>query len=84
MGDSGRKTRLLLAFVEKDRGEAPKRPRESLTAKRGTASPAVSEQLTEEVCERENCRQALRRVKANNGSAGVDGMTVWQSPEFLK
>jgi RNA-directed DNA polymerase len=77
MGDSGRKTRLLLAFVEKDRGEAPKRPRESLTAKRGTASP-------EEVCERENCRQALRRVKANNGSAGVDGMTVWQSPEFLK
>ncbi len=30
----------------------------------------------EEVCERENCKQALARVKANKGGAGVDGMTV--------
>jgi RNA-directed DNA polymerase len=38
----------------------------------------------EEVCERENCKQALKRVKANKGSAGVDGMTVQQLPEYLK
>ena len=37
----------------------------------------------EEVCERENCKQALARVKANKGSAGVDGMTVQQLPEHL-
>ena len=30
----------------------------------------------EEVCERENCKQALRRVKANKGSPGIDGMNV--------
>jgi RNA-directed DNA polymerase len=30
----------------------------------------------EEVCEQENLKEALRRVKANKGSAGVDGMTV--------
>ena len=36
----------------------------------------------EEVCERENCKQALKRVKANQGSAGVDGMTVQQLPEY--
>ena len=30
----------------------------------------------EEVCERENCKQALKRVKANKGSPGVDSMTV--------
>jgi riboflavin synthase alpha subunit len=30
----------------------------------------------EEVCERENLKEALRRVKANKGSAGVDGMTT--------
>jgi RNA-directed DNA polymerase len=30
----------------------------------------------EEVCERENCKQALRRVKANKGSPGIDGMKV--------
>ncbi len=57
---------------------------ESLAAKRGTESPAIAEQLMEEVCERENCKQALKRVKANKGSAGVDGMTVQQLPEYLK
>ena len=46
-----------------------------LTAKRGTESPAIGEPLMEEVCERENCKQALARVKANQGSPGVDGMT---------
>jgi RNA-directed DNA polymerase len=53
-------------------------------AKRGTESLAIGEQLMEEVCGRENCKQALARVKANKGSAGVDGMTVNELPEFLK
>jgi len=47
-------------------------------------SPAIGERLMEEVCERENCKRALARVKANKGSAGVDGMTVQQLPGFLK
>ena len=38
----------------------------------------------EEVCELENCKQALQRVKANKGSPGVDGMTVDELPEYLK
>ncbi len=38
----------------------------------------------EEVCERENCKQALKRVKANKGSPGVDGMTVHDLPGFLQ
>ena len=38
----------------------------------------------EEVCERENCKQALTRVKANKGSPGVDGMTVHELPGFLQ
>jgi RNA-directed DNA polymerase len=37
----------------------------------------------EAVCERNNCKQALARVKANKGSAGVDGMTVEQLPAYL-
>jgi len=57
---------------------------ESLTAKRGTESPAIGEQWMEEVCERENCKQALARVKANKGSPGVDGMTVHDLPGYLK
>jgi RNA-directed DNA polymerase len=38
----------------------------------------------EEVCGRENCKQALKRVKANKGSPGVDGMTVHDLTGYLK
>src|SRR5260370_40448645 len=38
----------------------------------------------EEVCERENLKEAWRRVKANKGSAGVDGMTVGGIADYLK
>jgi len=38
----------------------------------------------EEVCERENLKEALRRVKSNKGSPGVDGMTVGAIPDYLK
>ena len=47
-------------------------------------SPANREQLMEEVCERENCLQAYKRVKSNKGSPGIDGMTVEQLPGYLK
>ena len=57
---------------------------ETLTAKRNAESPAITEQWMEEVCERENCKQALAPVKANKGSPGVEGMTVQQLPEYLK
>ena len=87
MGDKRRKNQLVLAFLEESRSEAPTASgegTESSAGKRGMESPAITEQLMEEVCERENCKQALKRVKANKGSAGVDGMTVQQLPEYLK
>ena len=87
MDDRRQKNQLVLAFMEEDRGEAPKGLQEGTEAsagKRGIESPAIAEQLMEEVCGRENCKQALKRVKANKGSAGVDGMTVQQLPEYLK
>ena len=87
MGDKRQKNQLVLAFMEEDRSEAPKcllEGTESSVGERGIESPAIAEQLMEEVCERENCKQALKRVKANKGSAGVDGMTVQQLPDYLK
>jgi RNA-directed DNA polymerase len=87
MSDRRQKNQLELAFMAEDTGEAQRAAiegTESLAAKRGTESPAIGEQLMEEVCERENCKQALARVKANKGSAGMDGMTVQQLPEYLK
>ena len=87
MSDKRQKNQLELAFRAESRSEAPTAAgegTESLTAKHTTESSAVTEQLMEEVCERENCKQALRRVKTNKGSPGVDGMTVHQLPGYLK
>ena len=87
MNDKRQNNQLVLAFTDESRSEAPRvstEGTESLAAKRGTESLAIGEQLMEEICERENCQQALARVKANQGSAGVDGMTVHELPEFLK
>ena len=57
---------------------------ESVVAKREPERPAVISSLMEAVCERENLKKALRRVKANKGSPGVDGMTVEQLPDYLR
>jgi RNA-directed DNA polymerase len=77
----------VLAFPADSRSEAPKtdgKGTETLVAKRRSESLAETERLMEEVCEWENCKQALQRVKANKGSPGVDGMTVEQLPDYLK
>jgi RNA-directed DNA polymerase len=88
MGDKRQKNQLRLAFGEKGRSEAPKASgggSESTTAKRMSESTARNnEQLMEEVCGRENCLQALKRVKSNKGSAGIDGMTVGALTVHLK
>src|SRR5256886_4004633 len=57
---------------------------ESLMATSGPESPARTNRLMEEVCERENLKEALRQVKGNKGSAGVDGITVSQLSDYLK
>jgi RNA-directed DNA polymerase len=57
---------------------------ESVVAKGEPERPAVTNSLMKAVCERENLKKALRRVKANKGSPGVDGMTVEQLPDYLR
>ena len=87
MDDRRQKNQLVLAWREEARGEAPKIipvGTESSAAKRGTESPALTEPLMEEVCAQDNCKQALKRVKANKGSPGADGMTVQELPGFLQ
>src|ERR1700681_792153 len=64
--------------------EAGREETESLSTVNAAASPASTNRLMEEVCERENLKEALRRVKANKGSAGVDGMTVGGIADYLK
>jgi RNA-directed DNA polymerase len=89
MDDKRQKNQLqmVLAFTGEERSEAPQTPREgteSFTAKCGTERPAKEEQLMEAVCGRDNCQQALKRVKANQGSPGIDGMRVEELAGHLK
>src|ERR1700736_782030 len=76
----------VLAFPAESRRDAPKaleQGTETRMAGHRTESLAGTERLMEEVCELENCKQALQRVTANKGSPGVDGMTVDELPEYL-
>jgi len=57
---------------------------ELLPATNDPESPARTNRLMEEICERENLKEALRRVKANKGSAGIDRMTVDGIADYLK
>jgi RNA-directed DNA polymerase len=87
MSEERQKIQYELAFPATQRSEAPgivAGGTEALAAKRGTESPAETERLMEEVVEGENLKEALRRVKANKGSPGVDGMTVHDLPGHLQ
>jgi RNA-directed DNA polymerase len=85
--DQQQNIQLELDFSSAPTGEARTAGREeteSSGATNGTENPARTNRWMEEVCERENLKEALRRVKANQGSAGVDGMTVGGISDYLK
>jgi len=85
--DRRQHVQLKLDFRSGPMGEARKaetEAAESRPAVHATENPASTNRLMEEVCERENLKEALRRVKANKGSAGVDGMTIDDITDYLK
>ena len=85
--DKRQNIQFELDFSCKPTGEAWKadgEETESFPTVKGPESPAGTDRLMEEVCEREKLKEALRRVKVNRGSAGVDGMTVGQLTDYLK
>src|SRR6516225_3930573 len=57
---------------------------EPVVAKPAPESPASTEQLMEEVCDRENLVRAWKRVRQNKGSPGVDGMTISDARGYLR
>lgn len=76
-----------LAFPEESRDEVPtasRRGSELSAARRNPEDPAMFENLMEEVCERRNLEEALRRVRANKGAPGMDGKTVDDLVEHLR
>ena len=87
MSGKRQKTQLSLASEPTGRGETQVVGAlrvESHAAKPAPESPAVTEQLMEEVCDRENLQSAWKRVCRNQGSAGVDGMTIEDAKHYLR
>ena len=87
MRNKRQNNQLELAFMIESKGEARATVGEGTelrVAEDLPQSPALDQQLMEEVCERENLKKALERVKANQGSPGIDGMTVDQLPGYLR
>jgi len=85
--DTRQNAQLTLDFRSAPTGEARKAATEAVESRQAAhaiESPASTNRLMEEVCERANLREALRRVKANKGSPGVDGMTIDEITEHLK
>lgn len=87
MDGQRQKIQRELASPAEGRGEALKAAgggTEPTTANGPTQSPESTQRLMEEVCERKNLKEALKRVQANRGSAGADGMTVEELPGHLR
>jgi RNA-directed DNA polymerase len=86
---SGKRQQIqyVLALEPLERGETPlgsSQGTEPLVAKPAPESPAVTEPLMEEVCNRENLERAWKRVRRNQGSAGGDGMTIDDARDYLR
>ena len=81
-GDKRQKT-AQAELPSRAEGEAPseRRSGESPTATRGDERSGLD--LMERVVERSNARAAMKRVKRNKGSPGVDGMTVDELGPYL-
>src|SRR5215510_2402759 len=85
--DEQQNIQLELDFSSVLTGEAREAGREGTESSRATnvhENPASTNRLMEAVCERENLKAALRQVRANQGSPGVDGMTVVGIKDYLK
>jgi RNA-directed DNA polymerase len=85
--DKQQNIQMQLDFSPAPTGETRKtggEETESAGVTNGTERPANTNRLMEEVCERGNLKEALRQVKANKGSPGVDGMTVVGITDYLK
>ncbi len=69
-----------------DRGEASRSSHKgnAFTTNHRTERPNFSINLLEEVISQSNLKLALKRVRQNKGSAGVDGMRVNELSDFLK
>lgn len=79
-----RRNTRQLAFDWGEAGEAQPGPSEGSNPQLAPErTGALADGLMEAVVEAANMRRAMKRVQANKGSPGVDGMTVQELPAYL-
>ena len=59
-------------------------PSGGVACRRDDMQPSLHEDLMARVMDRANVQRAWRRVKANRGAPGVDGMTIDEFPAFVR
>jgi RNA-directed DNA polymerase len=84
-GKAMRQMTMQMELLPEGRGEAPR------VEQSGEAGPVVQGDgrsgvggLMERIVERDNLVRALKRVRKNKGSPGIDGMRVEELPEYLR
>jgi RNA-directed DNA polymerase len=87
-GSSGAYRQLKIPFGIPEREDGVKPPEPALVPNASATPPpneldAPAVALLEQVLDRDNLLRALKRVKANRGAPGIDGMTVQQLPGYL-
>ena len=70
-------------FLQRD-GVEHKEYAEAYSAETQKAEERDGADLLEKVLERDNLNKAYKRVKANKGASGVDGMTINEALPWLK
>jgi len=85
LGMAGRQMSMQMELLLEGRGEAPRveRSDEARLTVGGDERSGIGD-LMERVVERENCLRALKRVRKNKGSPGIDGMRVEDLSEYLQ
>ena len=83
--DARRQKTGQLELPLESRGEAPRSQRsgEAPTAANGDERSGTGHLMEQVVAARQRSQAALKRVRQNKGSPGVDGMTVDELPAYL-
>ena len=87
MKDNKKEQKTVKAFDSTSLSEAQRvavKGTRSFVAKLPPEGPMFSEKLMEEVVDAENVSKALKRVEANKGSAGIDGMKTDKLRNYLR
>ena len=81
--EAGNRTEMSESLRKERARNAQGTGRDASALTAGTGTPERWVHLLERVVERSNMQQAYKRVVANHGSAGIDGMSVHELKAYL-